>query len=121
MCLRSLGDAGGVFAHADVAPVVGAVLDGVPVSAHGLEQSGFVVDIRVGAADVEGILLLFFIDAPAAQVVAFAPDGDELSASAQPGFFGGDGFALDAPARQPPVLFDPAAVMSAGKKTPGAV
>jgi len=46
----------------------------------------------------------------------FAPDGDKLEASAQSGFFGTDAFALDAPARQPPVFFDPAAVMSAGKK-----
>lgn len=121
MRLRAFGDTGGVLAHADVAPVVGTVLDRVPVPAHGFEQSGFVVGVRIAAADVIGVFLFFLIDAPAAQVMAFPPYGDELPAPAQPGFFGADGFALDAPARQPPVFLDPAAVMSAGKKTPEAV
>jgi len=100
---------------------MGAVLDRVPVSAHGFEQSGFVIGVRVAAADVIGVFLFFLIDAPAAQVMAFPPDGDELPAPAQSGFFGADGFALEAPACQPSVFLDPAAVMSAGKKTPGAV
>jgi len=100
---------------------MGAVFDRLPMPAHDFEQGGFVIGVRIRAADVIGVILFFLIDAPAAQVMAFAPDGDELPASAQPGFFGADGFALDAPARQPTVFLDPAAVMSAGKKTLGAV
>jgi len=100
---------------------MGAVFDRLPMPAHDFEQGGFVIGVRVRATDVIGILLFFFIHAPPAQVMAFPPYGDELSASAQPGFFGADGFALEAPARQPTVFLDPAAVMSAGKKTLGAV
>jgi len=58
---------------------------------------------------------------PTAQVMAFSPERDELPAPTQARFFGGDGFALDAPARQASVFFDPTAVMSAGKKILGAV
>ncbi|TVP78100.1 MAG: hypothetical protein EA353_09100 [Puniceicoccaceae bacterium] len=78
-----------------------------------------VIFLRKGS-DIEGIFLFFFVDAPAAKVLPLAPDGDELPAPAQSGLFGTHTFALDAPALQPPVFFHPSAVMSVGKKTPGA-
>ena len=119
--LGAFRDAGGVFAHADVAPVVEAVLDCIPVPTDGFKQGGLVVGARICAAHVIGIFLLLFIHTTGAQVVAFAPESYELAATAQPGLFGAEAFALNAPACQPPVFLNPPAVMSAGKKILGAV
>lgn len=89
MSLCALGDAGGVLAHTHVAAVMGTVFNGVPMSAHGFKETLFVVDGGIGTADLVGIVFLLFEDFPAAQVVPFAPHGDELAAGTQPGFFGG--------------------------------
>jgi len=42
MRLLALGDSGGVFVHANVAPVVGAIFYRVPVSAYFFEQDSFI-------------------------------------------------------------------------------
>jgi len=116
-----VGDARGILAEGGIAAVVRAVLDRVPVSADDLQQPGPVIGVGFGAGDVVGVLLLFLYDPGALEILALAPHRDELSATAQAGVLGGDGFALHSAAFESAVLFAPAGVVLRGKKTPAGV
>lgn len=64
MSLGTLGDSGCIFAHADIAPVMRAVFDTIPMSAYGFDQFGRVVIGCGCAGDVVGVFLLLLINFP---------------------------------------------------------
>lgn len=118
MSLGAFGDSGCVFAHADVAPVVRAIFDTIPMSANGFDQFGCAVVGCGCARHIVGVFLLFLVNVPSPQIVPFAVNEDELPASDQTGLFGAEAFTLDAPALHSPAKLVPSSVILTGKKIP---
>jgi len=119
--LGAFGNTGCVFAHADVAPVVRAVFDTIPVPAYGFEQFGRGIVACGYAGYVVGVFFLRFINFSRSQILPFTVNEDELPAPDQARLFGAEAFTLDTPALQPPVGLLPSGVMFTGKKTPAVV
>lgn len=65
MGLGAFGDAGCVFAHADITPVVRAVFDTIPMPAYRFYQFGLVVVGCGCTGDVVSVFLLFLVNVPA--------------------------------------------------------
>jgi hypothetical protein len=118
---RALADSAGIFAQADIPTVVRAVFTGSPVIPDALQQLPGTVLLGGGAGAVEAVLLGLFDHLAGTQFLALPPDGQELPATAQPGFFRTDADPLNAPARQPPVVLDPTGIVFSGKKKAAAV
>ena len=78
--LGAFGNTGCVFAHADVAPVVRAVFDTIPVPAYGFEQFGRGIVACGYAGYVVGVFFLRFINFSRSQTLPFTVNEDELPA-----------------------------------------
>lgn len=109
-------DSRSVFAQADVPAVVRAVFTGRPVLANFLQQLLSAVLAWGGAGTVEAVFFGRRGDFALAQFLAFPPYRQKLPAAAQACFLGTEADPLQAPAHQPPVLFNPAGVVFSGKK-----
>ena len=121
MGLGAFRDSGCVFAHTDVAPVVRAVFDTIPMPANGFDQFGRVVVGCGCARHVVGVFLLCLIYLACPKILPFAVNHDELPTANQAGLFRAEAATLDAPSLQPTVGLLPSGVIFTGKKTPAAV
>jgi hypothetical protein len=113
---RALADAASIFAQADIPTVMSTVFNGSPVVANALQQLPSTVLLGGGAGAVEAVFFGLLDHFAGAKFLALPPDGQELPATAQPGFFGADADPLNAPAHQTTVLLEPTGIVFSGKK-----
>ena len=108
-----LSDAAGIFAKADISPMMDAVFDACPVIADRAMELVLGILLEIGTGYVIMDLVAGFIGT--AERNAFASQGDYLPAAAQADFFGSDTLDLDAAAHQASVFLLPVRLLR-GKK-----